>query len=427
MTTALPEEQTRFYLRFTLNQRVQHLLLAVSTFALVITGMPLRYASSEASATVVQWLGGYELRGLAHRAAAVVLVLLSLYHVVYVLVNPNGRRELLELIPQWQDLKDFLGMMRYYLTRRREPPAFGRFNYIEKFEYWAVAWGMVVMGTTGVVLWFSNWALLLLPKWVLDISRVVHSYEGLLAFLSIIIWHFYNVHLGPHVFPMSLTWIDGLVEEKRLEEEHPLEYESVKGDAARWIIGPSRRQAALFALPTVEVRERVPVSFGAVLAAVIGGVMGGVAAPVFLTPLLALTVWLLNPEPNPWGAAVLCVSLVLMPSAVLGACLSAALSLVGNPPRSCVFVTLAGLMGLLLGMMSIWVPFAAGVYVVRWFLPIPAAAQALMMAAVVLSLAVGLLGVILGVVRGRLVGNRLFASTSQPSADDSGEQTAAPH
>ena len=418
MTAERETPMTRYYLRFTLNQRLQHITLIVCMTALVITGMPLRYSTADASAAMVQWMGGFELRGLIHRIAAVLLILLSLYHAVYAALNPAGRRELLAMLPEWKDAKDALGMMVYYFTRRRERPAFGRFNYIEKFEYWAVAWGMVVMGTSGMVLWFSKWSLLYLPKWVLDVSRVVHSYEGLLAFLSILIWHFYNVHLGPHVFPMSWTWLDGLVDEKRLEEEHPLEYAAVRHDPSRWVVGPSRRQASLAAMPSLEVREKTPVHFGAVIAATLGGVTAGIASPVFLTPFLTLTIWLLNPDANPWGAALLGVSLVLVPSAVLGGCLATALALVGHPSRTCVLSTLTGMMGLFLGMMSIWIPFAAGIYVVRWFLPIPLLAQSFMMAAVVLSLGVGVLGVIVGVLRGRSVGSRVFQTESRPLADD---------
>lgn len=392
-------KECRYYVRFTLNQRLQHLVLALCVSMLIVTGFPLRYAASHTSATLVHLLGGYQLRGAIHRLAAAGLILLGLYHVGYILFTPRGRSEFRALLPSRHDLSEFAAMMRYYFSRERERPAVGRFSYIEKFEYWAVVWGVIVMAFSGVVLGFSQW-LLFLPRWVLDVARVVHSYEALLAFLSIVIWHFYNVHLGPSVFPLSWTWIDGLVEEDRLAREHPLEYAVVREDPTRWVRGPSRWRARVpLAAPTKQQEQ--PFRVGAVVLATIGGVIVGVVTPVFLSPCLALTIWLLNPEANPWGAALLAVSLVLVPAAVLGGCLATALALSGFASRSCVYMTGTGLLGLFLGVMSIWVPFAAGVYVLRWFLPIPVVARSLLIAAIILSLGGGLLGSILGVLHGR--------------------------
>ena len=94
-------------------------------------------------------------------------------------------------------------MLKFYVGLSPNTPQFDRFNFIEKFEYLALAWGSVVMIATGLVLWFQDQAMVMLPKWTLDVAKVIHSYEALLAFLAIIIWHFYHVHLNPEVFPMS--------------------------------------------------------------------------------------------------------------------------------------------------------------------------------------------------------------------------------
>lgn len=106
-------------------------------------------------------------------------------------------------------------------------PKFDRFNFIEKFEYLALAWGSVVMIVTGFALWFQDQAMVVLPKWTLDIAKVIHSYEALLAFLAIIIWHFYHVHLNPEVFPMSRVWLSGEISEHEMKTLHPLEYERI--------------------------------------------------------------------------------------------------------------------------------------------------------------------------------------------------------
>jgi len=116
-------------------------------------------------------------------------------------------------------------MYLYYLGRRAEKPRFDRFNYVEKFEYYALAWGTVVMTFSGLALTYEEAAMRVLPKWAWDIVYAVHGYEALLAFLAIIIWHLYNVHLRPGIFPMNWAWITGKMPEEQLREEHPLEYE----------------------------------------------------------------------------------------------------------------------------------------------------------------------------------------------------------
>ena len=118
-------------------------------------------------------------------------------------------------------------MVRYNLGLARAKPAFARFSYIEKTEYWAMMWGSIVMGVTGVVLWFDNTSMGLLTKLGFDISRTVHFYEAVLATLAIIVWHFYFVIFNPDVYPMNLAWLTGRMSEREMLEEHPLEL-------ARW-------------------------------------------------------------------------------------------------------------------------------------------------------------------------------------------------
>ena len=153
--------------------------------------------------------GSFTLRGILHRTAAVALIGISIYHTFYCLFSPRGNRDLREMVPLFKDFKDIFGMISYNLGRRDSHPRFGRFNFIEKFEYYAVAWGSFVMILTGAALWFPVEATILFPRWVLDIIRVVHGFEAILAFLAIIIWHMYNVHLNPEVFPMSRIWLNG--------------------------------------------------------------------------------------------------------------------------------------------------------------------------------------------------------------------------
>jgi formate dehydrogenase subunit gamma len=223
----------RYYERLTLNQRAQHWALIVSFTTLVLTGLPVRYPEAPLSSVAVQVVGGFAIRTLLHRIAAVILIGLTGYHILYTLFSPRGRSEMLALMPNFKDLIDAIKMSLFYIGLYPKPPKFDRYNFIEKFEYLAVGWGSVVMIGTGLALWFQDEAMTYLPKWTLDVARIIHSYEGLLAFLAIIIWHFYHVHLNPEVFPMSRIWLNGKISEHDLMEHHPLEYERIKEREAK--------------------------------------------------------------------------------------------------------------------------------------------------------------------------------------------------
>ena len=170
----------------------------------------------------------FDLRGIIHRVAGVVLVAASLYHLWYMAMTPRGREFFRDIFPGKGDLKDIVGALRWYLGRTHERPRFGRFSYIEKSEYWALVWGTVVMGVTGVILWFQDPFIELLSKLGWDVARTVHFYEAVLATLAILVWHLYFVIFNPDVYPMNLAWFTGKISEAEMEEEHPLELEEIR-------------------------------------------------------------------------------------------------------------------------------------------------------------------------------------------------------
>ncbi|HEU4520908.1 MAG TPA: cytochrome b/b6 domain-containing protein, partial [Thermoanaerobaculia bacterium] len=123
-----------------------------------------------------------------------------------------------------------VGVMKYYLGISHEHPKMGRFTYAEKAEYWALVWGTIVMGVTGLMLWFeiqvSTW--LGLPRWWVDVALLVHYFEAILATLAIIIWHLYAVIFDPDVYPMNFAWFDGKMREEQYHHEHALHYDELK-------------------------------------------------------------------------------------------------------------------------------------------------------------------------------------------------------
>ena len=210
--------------RMTVNQRWQHIALLTSFIILVITGFALKFPES--------WFAhvfgmGEHLRSIIHRIAGVVLMSAGIYHVFYVIQSREGRRLLLDIAPRPSDAFDALKAMRYYLGLSAEKPEFGRFNYAEKAEYWALVWGTALMGATGVMLWAKVWVGNLLARWWVDVATAIHYYEAILATLAIVVWHFYQVFFDPDVYPMNGAWWDGKMPVDHYQEEHGLDTESL--------------------------------------------------------------------------------------------------------------------------------------------------------------------------------------------------------
>ena len=225
------------YLRMTLNERFQHFFLLSSFIILVITGFALKYPE----AVWVSWFrilfGDYafELRGLVHRIAAVVMTVDSIYHIFYVIFTKRGRRLIIDLWFYKSDITDVLGTIKYYLGKANEKPKYGRFSYIEKSEYWALVWGNVVMGATGVALWFNNIFLPVISSLGMEIATAIHFYEAILASLAIVVWHFYFVIYNPDVYPLNKAFMTGFLTREQMKHEHPLELEAIEKDSKKEI------------------------------------------------------------------------------------------------------------------------------------------------------------------------------------------------
>ena len=224
---AAPEAAPRTFLRFSWNFRAQHWILFTSCLTLIITGLPMKFHEARLSQLFFDLVGGVQVSTVIHRIGAVGLIFVGAYHLFYLVTFREGRKNFLALLPCPQDVLDFFQMLRYFLGRSEERPRFGRFSYVEKFDYWAVYWGMVVMIGSGLMLWFLETSLQYLPKFAADIAREAHSDEGLLATLAIIFWHFYNVHLNPEHFPMNRAFLTGMISEEEMRHHHPLEYEAL--------------------------------------------------------------------------------------------------------------------------------------------------------------------------------------------------------
>ena len=226
----------RYIVRFGRADRIQHVVLLVSFLGLAATGLPLLFSDALWAGPLARLFGGFVAAGILHRIFATVLIGVFFVHVARIALRMvRGDRGLLwgptSLVPQPRDLTDLYGHLRWFL-RLGPRPAFGRYTYWEKFDYWAVFWGMLIIGSSGLMLWFPEFFAIFLPGWVFNVALFVHGEEALLAVAFIVTIHFFNSHMRPHKFPMDMVMFTGVVPEDEYQRERPLEVARLKAAGA---------------------------------------------------------------------------------------------------------------------------------------------------------------------------------------------------
>jgi cytochrome b subunit of formate dehydrogenase len=205
--------------RMTIGEVWQHTFLMITFIVLVITGFSLRFSEAWWVRLLFGHEGGFPIRGVIHRVAAVLFILTAVWHLIY-LTTARGRKFFKDIFPTKLDFQQFKETMLHNLGLKKESPHFGRFSYVEKAEYWALVWGTVVMILSGFFLWFDNVAVKWFPKGFLDVMLIIHYYEAWLATLSILIWHMYSTIFSPGVYPMNPSWYTGKMPEDMYRHEH---------------------------------------------------------------------------------------------------------------------------------------------------------------------------------------------------------------
>lgn len=226
--------------RFSGKERILHVILIISFFTLVITGFPIKYSEMAWSKFIMGLLGGADIAGLFHRIAAFALIAIVSYVAFlsfkYLFPKGTGTEGWLKrlfgpdsLVPNRKDWEDMKGMFRWFFDCG-PMPKFERWTYWEKFDFWAVFWGMFAIGGSGLLLWKPEWSSWIVPGWVLNVATLVHSEEALLAALFIFTVHFFNTHFIPTKFPMDTLIFTGRYSLDELAEQRPLEYERLKAE-----------------------------------------------------------------------------------------------------------------------------------------------------------------------------------------------------
>lgn len=229
----------KYFFRFCLDLRIQHIILAATVVILVLSGMPLKYSDSPWAPHLYTLFGGTTMAPTVHKLVGVVMLLLFIYHLFWIVKTiyrnhylalkregtySHGRLAkriiTLPMIPNLKDLKDIYGLLKYLLYFTNARPHGDEYTWKEKFDYWAPFWGVFIIGVSGVVIWHKELFTHLIPGEAINFMLIAHSDEALLAALFLFIWHWYNVHFSTSVFPMGTVFLTGYLNEELMREEH---------------------------------------------------------------------------------------------------------------------------------------------------------------------------------------------------------------
>ena len=223
-----------YVVRFSRLNRALHVLMILSFITLSLTGMSLKFSYTGWAKVLSHFFGGFESAGFLHRFAAVVMIIVFITHLVDIVrlrkKEFKSWKELLlggnSMVFNKKDWQDITGSLKWFIGKGPRPE-YGRWTYWEKFDYFAVFWGMCVIGSTGLILWFPEFFTNFIPGWLLNVATIVHSDEALLATGFIFTVHFFNTHLRPEKFPMDIVIFSGRVPLQEFKLDRPAEYKEM--------------------------------------------------------------------------------------------------------------------------------------------------------------------------------------------------------
>jgi formate dehydrogenase gamma subunit len=219
---------TSYVTRFSGRQRFEHWAVMILFILLCATGLPQKYFDQPWAAWLLAVFGGVDAARWIHRLSGLAFGALVVVHTGLIVFEATTGRTPMSMVPNRKDFTDAIATLKYYAGLSSAHARFDRYDYRQKFEYWGMVMGGILMTATGLVLFFPIQATQYLPGVIIPVSLVAHSNEGLMAFLIIIIWHIYNAHLSPDVFPFDKSIFTGQISVDRMKHEHPLEYERIE-------------------------------------------------------------------------------------------------------------------------------------------------------------------------------------------------------
>ena len=221
--------------------------MIISFISLALTGLTLKFSYTGWAAILSHLLGGFEFAGFIHRSAAFIMACVFVAHISDIVRLKRKEFKswrafifgLDSMLFNKKDLQDFIGSLKWFLGKG-ERPQYGRWTYWEKFDYFAVFWGILVIGSTGLMLWFPEFFTQFFPGWFINIATIIHSDEALLATGFIFTVHFFNTHLRPEKFPMDIVIFSGSVPLEEYKLDRPEEYNKLveSGELEKYLVEP---------------------------------------------------------------------------------------------------------------------------------------------------------------------------------------------
>ena len=214
-----PTDEKIAYTRFDISERIEHIVFLVSFSVLGLTGLIQKFAANQVSDTLIATLGGIEQVRIIHHYSAMLMMIVSGYHLLALAYRAFVLRVPWSMLPVIEDIQHLVHDVLYYLGIRKHRGYYGRYNYAEKVEYLAVVWGTVIMGLTGFMMWNPLSTTRILPGEFIPAAKAAHGAEAILAVLAIIIWHFYHVHIKH----LNKSIFNGKLTRSEMTHEHPAE------------------------------------------------------------------------------------------------------------------------------------------------------------------------------------------------------------
>ncbi|HSB65893.1 MAG TPA: cytochrome b/b6 domain-containing protein [Anaerolineales bacterium] len=237
------------YTRFDISQRIEHIVFLLSFSLLGFTGLIQKFSNNQISDTLIFILGGIEKVRIIHHYSAIVMMIVSGYHVLVLAYKVFVLRVRWSMLPVIEDIQHLFQDVLYFFGFRKHRAYYGRYNYAEKAEYLAVVWGTIIMGLSGFMMWNPLSTTRLLPGDFIPAAKAAHGAEAILAVLAIIIWHFYHVHIKH----FNKSMFTGKLNRTEMMHEHPAELAQIEAGP------PSNRT------PFTVIRRRQQVFFPAAL------------------------------------------------------------------------------------------------------------------------------------------------------------------
>ena len=238
------EKGKKKFRRFSVFRIAEHWMVILTSLVLFATGLSQRFWHLDSAQWFILKMGGVDNVRYVHRYAGLLFSIGLILHLTIAIGRVLRRRWSPSMMIGREDFRDAVHNMRYYFGLENHPARCGRYDYMEKFEYWTILVGGVLMTATGAVLWLPTIFTLILPGEAIPAAKALHSNEALVIFLINAIWHIYNSIFSPEVFPLDTSIFTGYISRERMIREHPLELAAIEGVDPDDLLKNGKKEAA---------------------------------------------------------------------------------------------------------------------------------------------------------------------------------------